>query len=193
MPFKGLLKSLYYFPNTPYIYNLSLNHFFNGVLLYYFSLWFPADLQVGLFRAKQIFPDSQRMARQINLPPQCDASQIDSSQSHQILRAATNSSGRNVSMWLWMICGLASTDVCPNADVMEKASPCCPGFSQHARNTAPNWSSLTLTFSYSSSLALARSVSELSVLSSLVRAVLCLIKLEDNGYFNGSIVNLRKH
>lgn len=29
-----------------------------------------------------------------------------------------------------------STDVCPKADIMEKASPYCPGFSRHARNTA---------------------------------------------------------
>lgn len=29
-----------------------------------------------------------------------------------------------------------STDVCPNVDVMEKAFPDCPGFSQHAKNTA---------------------------------------------------------
>lgn len=71
-----------------------------------------------------------------------------------------------------------------------KGIPYCPGFS--CQKYCPNWSSLTLTFSHSSSLAL--SVSELSVVSSFVQPSLhCLIKLEDNGYFNGNIVNLHKH
>lgn len=85
-----------------------------------------------------------------------------------------------------------STDVCPKDDIMEKASPYCLGFSRHAKNTAlidPPSLSLSVIPS-----CLALSVSWLSVLSSLVQPSLrCLIKLEDNGYFNGNIVHLHKH
>lgn len=74
---------------------------------------------------------------------------------HEILRAAINSSGKEewldvalIDLWT------GSTDVRPNADIMEKASPLLPRLLSACQKYCSNWSSLTLAFCRPSSRAL---------------------------------------
>lgn len=96
-------------------------------------------LQLESFMADIIFIIYNKLARQFYLG-QLYQDDVTRSEGFRVMRYCKLpqilQAVKDNSMWLWLICGPSSTDVCPNVDVMEKASPSCPGFSQHAKNTA---------------------------------------------------------